>query len=602
MWRIPPCLVTERPPVTIHSRPRYGGCAHAACWADAALCSQPRHRSRPPRCSGPRCWWSAACSPAGLGGGRGRAAHGRGAGPGATTTRGGAACERGHLAYAATLLGVRDRADEARAALGRAAALLAPGGPAGPLLDFRRGLLAENLARLPAGGPRRVPPRPRGRHRARRPAAALLHLAPSGRTRPAGRRVGGGTARLRRIAADPRGVGLPGRHGPGAGRAGRRRAGTGGVPAARGGGPAVPAAGRRTDLAGPPAGPRRPAAAGTTAWPAWRRGSGAPGTAGRGSRGGPGDGGPGVTARPGARRSRARSGQPVKCSRTSDRTTSRSRAISASSSADVLRRVRDQVGPAARRGARRPAATGRGGGGPPRLHQLLVAGQRQHRAVEGPVRLRVRRPGHPAAAAAAVASASGRSSAQRSAGHRAGQPQHHRDLEQRPHLGQLGQLRGRRARRPGSPGSGTTSTAPSRASCCIASRTGVAETPKRSPSAGAEYTSPGRQLAVDQRGAQRVEDLPAHGGPLDGRPVRGGIGAARCACAHPGPPGRRAPRSRGPRPGPGLRRHPYRADGRDAAAPRSRREPLRACSTGPPPDVSSAWGHYGGLLLARQAP
>lgn len=28
--------------------------------------------------------------------------------------RGGAACERGHLAYAATVLGVRDRADEAR--------------------------------------------------------------------------------------------------------------------------------------------------------------------------------------------------------------------------------------------------------------------------------------------------------------------------------------------------------------------------------------------------------------------------------------------------------------------------------------------------------
>ncbi|MEV5445715.1 hypothetical protein AB0N23_24735, partial [Streptomyces sp. NPDC052644] len=34
--------------------------------------------------------------------------------------RGAAACERGYLAYAATLHGVRDRADEARAALGRA--------------------------------------------------------------------------------------------------------------------------------------------------------------------------------------------------------------------------------------------------------------------------------------------------------------------------------------------------------------------------------------------------------------------------------------------------------------------------------------------------
>ncbi|GHH79509.1 hypothetical protein GCM10018793_32460 [Streptomyces sulfonofaciens] len=60
--------------------------------------------------------------------------------------RGAAACERGHLAYAATLLRVRDRADEARAALGRAAALIAPGAPGRALLDFRRGLIAENLA------------------------------------------------------------------------------------------------------------------------------------------------------------------------------------------------------------------------------------------------------------------------------------------------------------------------------------------------------------------------------------------------------------------------------------------------------------------------
>ncbi|MFR9796814.1 hypothetical protein ACL02U_13040 [Streptomyces sp. MS06] len=59
--------------------------------------------------------------------------------------RGTAACERGYLAYAATLLGVRDRADEARAALGRAAALLAPGAPGRALLDFRRGLVAQNL-------------------------------------------------------------------------------------------------------------------------------------------------------------------------------------------------------------------------------------------------------------------------------------------------------------------------------------------------------------------------------------------------------------------------------------------------------------------------
>ncbi|MEU6082691.1 hypothetical protein [Streptomyces sp. NPDC047108] len=63
--------------------------------------------------------------------------------------RGAAACERGHLAYAATVLGVRDRADEARAALGRAAALLAPAAQGRPMLDFRRGLIAEHLADSP---------------------------------------------------------------------------------------------------------------------------------------------------------------------------------------------------------------------------------------------------------------------------------------------------------------------------------------------------------------------------------------------------------------------------------------------------------------------
>ncbi|MFD5323355.1 hypothetical protein [Streptomyces sp. NPDC127092] len=63
--------------------------------------------------------------------------------------RGAAACERGHLAYASTLLGVRDRADEARAALGRAAALIGPETPGRALLDYRRGLLAQNLGDSP---------------------------------------------------------------------------------------------------------------------------------------------------------------------------------------------------------------------------------------------------------------------------------------------------------------------------------------------------------------------------------------------------------------------------------------------------------------------
>ncbi|MET7641100.1 hypothetical protein [Streptomyces sp. NPDC005438] len=63
--------------------------------------------------------------------------------------RGLAACERGQLAYASTVLGVRDRADEARAALGRAAALLVPGAPGRALLDYRRGLVAEHVSEHP---------------------------------------------------------------------------------------------------------------------------------------------------------------------------------------------------------------------------------------------------------------------------------------------------------------------------------------------------------------------------------------------------------------------------------------------------------------------
>lgn len=63
--------------------------------------------------------------------------------------RGLAACERGHIAYAATVLGVHDRADEARAALGRAAALFSPSAKGRAVLDFRRGLLAEHLSDHP---------------------------------------------------------------------------------------------------------------------------------------------------------------------------------------------------------------------------------------------------------------------------------------------------------------------------------------------------------------------------------------------------------------------------------------------------------------------
>ena len=64
--------------------------------------------------------------------------------------RGAAACERGQLAYTATVLGVRDRSDEARAALGRAAALLPPSARGRAMLDYRRGLLAERLSDTPS--------------------------------------------------------------------------------------------------------------------------------------------------------------------------------------------------------------------------------------------------------------------------------------------------------------------------------------------------------------------------------------------------------------------------------------------------------------------
>ncbi|WP_263106001.1 hypothetical protein [Kitasatospora sp. DSM 101779] len=72
------------------------------------------------------------------------------AGAAAPAQRAAAACARGFLAYVASVLGRRDRLDEAQAALGRTSALLAPDAPGRPLLDFRRGLVAENLLHDPA--------------------------------------------------------------------------------------------------------------------------------------------------------------------------------------------------------------------------------------------------------------------------------------------------------------------------------------------------------------------------------------------------------------------------------------------------------------------
>lgn len=83
--------------------------------------------------------------------------------------RGAAACERGQLAYAATVVGTRDRSDEARAALGRAAALIPPDAPERALLDFRRGLLAEHLSDNPESARAAY-------HRAHTSALAHQHL------------------------------------------------------------------------------------------------------------------------------------------------------------------------------------------------------------------------------------------------------------------------------------------------------------------------------------------------------------------------------------------------------------------------------------------
>ncbi|WUG43339.1 hypothetical protein OG550_09150 [Kitasatospora sp. NBC_00458] len=71
------------------------------------------------------------------------------AGSTSTEQRAAASCARGFLAYVASVLGARDRLDEAQAALGRTSALLPPDAPGRPLLDFRRGLVAENLLRDP---------------------------------------------------------------------------------------------------------------------------------------------------------------------------------------------------------------------------------------------------------------------------------------------------------------------------------------------------------------------------------------------------------------------------------------------------------------------
>ncbi len=146
------------------------------------------------------------------------------------------------------------------------------------------------------------------------------------------------------------------------------------------------------------------------------------------------------------------------------------------------------------------------------LHQLPVARQGQHRPVKGPVGLRVRR-----------RAAGGRRAYRRLrertqlgpslTGHRAGEPQHHRDLDQSPHLGQLGQL-------PRTPLDDPEAAVRHDLDGALQSELlhGFAHRRRRDPEAFAEdrrrVDLARLQLARHQRRPQRVEDLPAHRGAL----------------------------------------------------------------------------------------
>ena len=121
-----------------------------ACWGDAAALLEPLARTQPWAALQRAALLTERCMHTADGFAEAEDAL-RAAEALATTDeeRGAAACERGHLAYVSSVLGVRDRTDEARAALGRAAALLPPTAPARAQLDFRRGLLAEHFGDAP---------------------------------------------------------------------------------------------------------------------------------------------------------------------------------------------------------------------------------------------------------------------------------------------------------------------------------------------------------------------------------------------------------------------------------------------------------------------
>ncbi|CAK7279978.1 conserved hypothetical protein [Streptomyces misionensis JCM 4497] len=153
--------------------------------------------------------------------------------------------------------------------------------------------------------------------------------------------------------------------------------------------------------------------------------------------------------------------------------------------------------------------------------QLLVAGQTQHRPVEGPVGLRVR------GRAAGGRRPHGilRQRPQRRPPlrrHRPGQPQHHRDLDQLPHLRQLGQL-ARPALHHPEPAVGHHLDGALQGELLH----GLPHGRGRDPEALREHRRRVHlarpQLPGDQRRAQRLQDLSAHRGP----PHRGPLGRGR---------------------------------------------------------------------------
>lgn len=261
-------------------------------------------------------------------------------------------------------------------------------------------------------------------------------------------------------------------------------------------------------------------------------------------------------------------------------------------------RVGDQVGPP----ARDRSADQRPLGAPVQvlgdLDELLVAGEGEDPAVEGAVGLGVGRPA-PGGRGADGALGQRAQVGPARGGHGTGEPEHHGDLDQGADLGQFGEFAGAplddseaavRYDLDGALGGELLHG--------LAHGGGGDAEPVAERGRGVHLTR--GQFAAGEGGAQRVEDLAAHGGTLDDRAgPRDRRLAVRVLAAHVARAVREIPvpvHVGGAR----LLRHP--------GAPGARiREPrtggaLRALLHGSSSGRVGTWGHYGGLLLVRQAP